>query len=153
MIMELEAGLTIVPPDGPAHGRQITVHGPTDVAAFVAALAQPYVDSAYTTHSGRPAHPEPDLSDGDMTPVPDHVATLGVRDGFGYFHYIGGVGDGSTQFHGFASGDAASPPAWLDGATELPAGSGIPLPLYEQLIAEFVATGELPSGISWINAS
>jgi Immunity protein Imm1 len=47
---------------------------------------------------------------------------------------------------------AASPPAWFDGATELPAGSGIPLPLFEQVIAEFVSTGELPSGVPWIHA-
>jgi hypothetical protein len=139
MTTELEAGLTVVPPDGPPQGKQITVHGPAEVEAFIAALAEPHVDNAYTTHSGRPARPEPELGDGDMTPVPDHVATLAVRGDFGYFYYIGSVGDGSQQFDGFAVGAPDSPSIWFDGATEMPPGSGIPLPKFKQAIEEFVS--------------
>jgi hypothetical protein len=39
MIMELQASLTIVSPDGPNDGAQVTVRGVGDVPGFVARLA------------------------------------------------------------------------------------------------------------------
>jgi hypothetical protein len=153
MIMELEASLTTVEPDGPIAGQQVTVHGVAEVESFVARLAASGVDSAYTTHSGRPAYPLEDAEDGDTTPVPDHVATLAVRGEFGYFHYIGGVGatgEGRT-FNGHALGVAESPATWVEGAARFPGGSGIPLPLFAQALAEFVATGEPALCAAWVD--
>jgi hypothetical protein len=153
VITELEADLTIVSPDSPNVGEHVTVHGAAEVEDFVARLARPGVDNAYTTHAGRPCSPPPDADDGDMTPIPDHVATLAVRDGFGYFHYVGGIGAAGDErsFSGYAVGEQDSPATWVDGATLFPAGSGIPLSLFTKALAEFLATGELPACVSWVN--
>jgi hypothetical protein len=151
VITQLEASLSIVLSKGPVQGEQITVRGVDEVAAFVARLGEAGVDNAYTTHSGRPAYAL--VGDDDPTPAPDHVATLAVRDGFGYFHYIGNIGPDGDQrtFNGYALGDPGSPGTWVDGANWFPPGSGVPLPLFELVLAEFLTTGELPDRVRWIS--
>lgn len=152
MIDQLEAGLEIYTAETGWYSEDLSVQGTGSVDDFVDKLARAGVDSAYVTHSGRPAHPMPDLNDGHMTPVPDHVATLAVRNGFGYFHYVGAIDKNRKSFDGFAVGLSHSPSIVVNGATTFPQGTGIPLILFCLALKEFVSTGELPACVRWICA-
>jgi hypothetical protein len=125
-------------PGSPDASGKALVTSRDDVRRLVDALSQPGVDDAYVTHLGRPLVTMPLLSN---DPVPDHVLHLAVRGTWGYLAYAGaaaGHPTGSAATHGHYNTDYA-------------AGSGLSLPQFEAAIAEFLATGELPTCIQWIN--
>jgi hypothetical protein len=59
-------------------------------------LAEPDVDDASLTHTGRPLVIVPMMGD---DPVPDHVVHVAVRDGWGYLIYAGGVSPARGRVH------------------------------------------------------
>jgi hypothetical protein len=114
--MSFVATWTILTPDGPPGGGDMTVRTPDDVATLVAELGAPGATAAMIYHDRRPT-----VSDGADGRVPDHDLTAGVWQGRGYLSYV-------DDTHDFAvtDGDPHSP-AFPADYIEYPAGSGIAL--------------------------
>ncbi|GGP59547.1 Imm1 family immunity protein [Saccharothrix coeruleofusca] len=130
----------------PDDAGQAEVTTPEDVRDLVRALADPNADDAYVTHLGRPTVVLPLTGD---EPVPDHVVHLAVRDGWGYFVYAG-VADGYPDgFTGHPKGDPRSP-GTHGSHDEYPPASGLPLPLFTEVLIRFLESAELPDAVEWV---
>ena len=73
---------------------------------------------------------------------PDHNVVLAVRGQWGYMYYVDNV------FMGWPKGSDEAPYV-NEKYTDFPPGVGVPLPLYRQLLIEFMTTGERPTGVDW----
>jgi hypothetical protein len=132
----------------PEAREEMTVESSEDVRQLVLKLSKPGVDDAYVTHLGRPVEVVPGLGD---EPLPDHVVHLAVRRPWGYITFAGDAVAYPEGFTGHPLGDAASPATHGSYNTDYAAGSGLPLDVFEQVVAEFLVTKELPTCVEWVS--
>jgi hypothetical protein len=149
----LDASWVVVRSDGPPVSEHRVVSDRDEVERLVAALALPGAADAYVTHSGRPAIPLPTLTDGDLTPVPDHVVYLAVWQQWGYFAYIGPTEGGELPpgelVFSVGDPDSTAHVAYTN-LTEFPAGTGLSIPEFTAVVAQFLTTGSLPTSARWV---
>jgi len=126
---------------------QAEVRTAAEVVRLIEALAEPEADDASLTHLGRPVVVVPLMGD---APVPDHVVHIAVRDGWGYLIYAGASARHVDGFTGHPDGDPLSPGTY-GSYDEYPAGSGLPLPRFTEVLTQFLATGELSPDVPWVS--
>jgi Immunity protein Imm1 len=134
--------------DAPRTWGEMKVMTPEDVHALVAALQQPGVDDAYVTHLGRPTQVVPALGDEHL---PDHVVHLTLEQGWGYFAFAGAAEGWPDGFSGSPQGDPRSPRVHGTYNTDYPAGSGLPLDVFERVVSQFLTTKELATCVRWVS--
>jgi immunity protein Imm1 of predicted polymorphic toxin system len=118
-----------------------------DVDQFIGSLAEPDVDDASLTHTGRPLVVVPMMGD---DPVLDHVVHVAVRDGWGYLIYAGASARHADGFTGHPEGDPRSP-GTFGSYDEYPSGSGLPLPRLAEVLIGFLEAGDLPTGVARVS--
>jgi hypothetical protein len=116
-----------------AEQRSLVVESRAGVEALVRTLADPTAYDACLDHGLRPP---------DAHGQVDHNVTVAVRGGWGYLHYV------DNQFQGWPKGDPRSP-AVDEQYTGFPAGTGLPLDRYTEVLVEFLDTATLPVSVEW----
>lgn len=124
-------------------GGRLEVSSATDVEQLMTAIAQPLAEAAIIYHGGRPMIRNPFFEDGED--VPDHEVEVGVRDGWGYIRMSTSDDDDIWNL----DGDPASP-QYVQGESEFPAGSGLPLAQVSAALNAFLLTARRPECVPWV---
>jgi hypothetical protein len=124
-----------------AGGRR-TVRSAADVDELLAAITDYPAEAAIIYHEARPMVQLPEIDDGDF---PDHTVEIAVRDGWGYMR-MSIKGDGDCWW--IIDGDPASP-AYVQGESEFPAGSRVPVSEVAVALKEFLRTAHRPMSLRW----
>jgi hypothetical protein len=113
----------------------------TDVDELLVAISRFPAEAAIIYHQARPMIQLPGL-DGEF---PDHEAEVGVRGGWGYLR-MSAQDDGAGRW--ITDGDPVSP-AYVQGESAFPAGTGLPVTQVAEALKEFLATARRPAAVSW----
>jgi hypothetical protein len=118
-----------------------------DVEALLFALAcEPLAEAAFIVHQQRPLVPDPITEDGTL--VHDHELIVAARDGWGYMH-MWTIDDPNTWI---LRGDPTSP-RYVQGESEFPAGTAVPVAQLAQALHEFLTTAQRPQCVEWVPSS
>ncbi|MBB4963927.1 Imm1 family immunity protein [Saccharothrix violaceirubra] len=132
--MSMRAGLWTGLPDlDQAEHRYQVVGCAADVDLLITYLSRPDCNDATLEHFGR---------DTDADGEADHNVVLAVRGPWGYVNFV------DNAFSGWPKGDPAAP--YVDEPyTDYPPGVGVSLPMFRELLLEFLATGRRPKVVEW----
>jgi Immunity protein Imm1 len=125
-----------------AGGRR-TVRSAADVDELLAAITDFPAEAAIIYHEDRPMVQLPDVDDGDF---PDHTVEVAVRDGWGYVRMC--IQDDGDWWW-ITDGEPTSP-AYVQGESEFPAGSGVPVAEVAGALKEFLRTARRPMSLRWV---
>jgi Immunity protein Imm1 len=121
-------------------GERIVSHA-TDVDELLDAISRFPAEAAIIYHQARPMIQLPGLN-GEF---PDHEAEVGVRSGWGYLR-MSAQDDGDSRW--ITDGDPTSP-AYVQGESAFPAGTGLPVTRVAEALKEFLATARRPTTVNW----
>jgi hypothetical protein len=130
------------PTTGNIGGGRRAVLSAAEVDELLDAISEFPAEAAIIYHEDRPMVQLPEIDDGDF---PDHTVEVAVRDGWGYLR-MSIQGDGDCWW--IIDGDPASP-AYVQGESEFPAGSGVPVSEVAGALKEFLRTAHRPMSLRW----
>jgi hypothetical protein len=125
-----------------ATGVERVISTEAEVDALLAELAAPLAEEAQLYHSDRK------LLESKRKPgrkLPDHMVVVGAKDGWAYMTLSLDEEPAELQL----DGDPASP-GFVQGPSEFPAGSGLPVAKVAEALREFLRTSRKPGSVKWV---